>query len=88
MRSVLMAFMMIVFSLSVRADASPAIGRDRPPITLRERVLSVAAADPGARPAGQCIYTCGDRMLKLRRCASGDCPDYDCRTGVVSCPTR
>ena len=56
--------------------------------SLRERAVGDARAHQTQRPTGQCIYECDDRLISLKRCSDGDCPEYDCRTGTVTCRSR
>jgi len=56
--------------------------------SLRERALGLAADSREDRPTGQCIVSCEDRLITLRRCPDGECPDYDCRTGHANCGAR
>lgn len=88
MRTCSLALLAIVLSFPVEAAAPGVPAGTSMSLSLRARALNLALADPAARPTGQCIFTCGDQMVKVARCASGDCPDYDCKTGVASCPTR
>ena len=56
--------------------------------TLLNRALGLDAESRETRPAGQCIVSCGERMVTLKRCPDGDCPQFDCNTGYASCGAR
>jgi hypothetical protein len=56
--------------------------------TLLERALQQPSDSRAARPSGQCIVACDDRQVTLKRCADGDCPAFDCKTGVIHCGAR
>ena len=56
--------------------------------TLLERALQQPADGRERRPTGQCIVACDDRQVTLKRCADGDCPQFDCKTGVSNCGAR
>jgi hypothetical protein len=56
--------------------------------TLLERALQQPSDSREARPTGQCIIACDDRMVPLKRCADDDCPQFDCKTGVTNCGAR
>ncbi len=59
-----------------------------PTSKLLSRALGLSAEDRETRPTGQCIATCDDRMITLRRCPDGECPDYDCRSDYANCGVR
>lgn len=88
MRCYLVASLMVVFSLSVRADAPQGSADATPSATLLKHLLQDSERDRAARPIGQCVIACGDRLIEVDLCLNGDCPVYECRTGLASCPTR
>jgi hypothetical protein len=63
--------------------AQPALGE-----SLRQRALGSATTLSSGQPTGQCIYACDDRMVTLKRCPNGECPEYDCKTGEATCRSR
>lgn len=78
----------VAFSLCAQADGLYAVTDRTRHATLRERALETSFAQFETRPTGQCIYTCDDRMITLKRCPDGECPEYDCKTGQATCRSR
>lgn len=89
MRSLVLILCAFATGFPASADNTIRSGANaEPPATLLERALDLVVTGQESRPTGQCIFTCGDQMVTLRRCPDGDCPAYDCRTGVASCSSR
>ena len=89
MRSLLLIVCAFATDFPAGADNTPNVDTTlEPPATLLERALDLSATDQDSRPTGQCIFACGDQMVTLKRCPDGDCPEYDCRTGVANCSSR
>jgi hypothetical protein len=84
MRSFVMAFLLVMCSFAVRADA-PHISLQTMSPTLLQRALQESESDQPARSIGQCLFACGDRIIEVDLCPTGDCPAYDCRTGLAAC---
>lgn len=87
MRTLMTILVSIMFSVAVKADVPKATTQLVPP-TLLQRALQNSERDQPARPIGQCLFACGAGVIEVDLCPTGDCPDYDCRTGLASCPTR
>jgi hypothetical protein len=66
----------------------PTHAQPAPGESLRQRALGPVATLSSGRPTGQCIYTCDDRVITLKRCPDGECPEYDCQTGTTNCGRR
>ncbi|MGE0467387.1 MAG: hypothetical protein AB7P44_13180 [Steroidobacteraceae bacterium] len=66
----------------------PTHAEPAPRESLRQRALGATATLSSGRPTGQCIYACDDRMITLKRCPDGECPEYDCKTGEATCRSR
>lgn len=88
MRLFLVVLFTVTFSVSVQADTPQGSAFGAPPASLLQRVLQEDERNRTARPIGQCVYSCGDRLIELERCPSGECPEFECRTRGTVCPTR
>ncbi len=82
--------LVVMYALGAITSASAESTADvtLPNPSLLERALALADEGRDSRPTGQCIVTCEDRLITLKRCPDGACPDYDCRTGYVNCGIR
>lgn len=87
MRSFVVLCLLAAFTAT---NANPVRGilRSDSANTLLSRALGLSAENRETRPTGQCIVTCDDRMIALKRCPDGECPDYDCRSGYANCGVR
>jgi hypothetical protein len=88
MRSILCFILSGIFLVSAGAETEVGIDKVVLQDSLRYRALGTAATLSSGRPTGQCIYTCDDRMITLKRCPDGECPEYDCKTGQATCRSR
>jgi len=87
MRKGMLLLVCMAIALASKADAPTESEWITHPLSLLERALDLPFSGQD-RPTGQCIYACGDRQILLRRCADGDCPEYDCQTGTATCRSR
>lgn len=78
----------VAFAMAVHADASQGPSYQLPPTKLLQRVLQEDERQRPARPIGQCVFACGDQLIELDRCPNGECPEFDCRSRAIGCPTR
>jgi hypothetical protein len=85
---VVVCAILTVVAASAASPASERTSSSTNPLSLRERALGLVDQDREVRPTGQCIATCDDRLVTLKRCPDGECPDYDCRSGYVNCGSR
>ncbi len=88
MRRLIAALLTLAFIESVQADAPQGTVLQTPPVTLLQRLLQDPESERPAKPIGSCIFACGDRLIEVELCPTGECPNYDCRTGLATCPLR
>lgn len=78
----------LTFAMSVHANSPRESGSATRPTTLLQRVLQQDERQRPARPIGQCVFACGDQLIEVDRCPDGECPEFDCRSRALVCPTR
>jgi hypothetical protein len=86
------SLLLIVCAFAILAPTSVAAPGSAPDsqrsAALLDRALGLTADERELPPTGQCIVSCEDRMFALKRCPDGECPAFDCRSGVASCSGR
>jgi hypothetical protein len=88
MRRLIAVLLTLAFFASVQADTPQGSVYQTPPATLLQRLLQEQQRERTAQPLGSCIFFCGDRLIEVERCPSGECPEFDCNARVQACPTR
>ena len=77
----------VALLLSVEKQESPTLSYDDN-FTLLERALQQDRGDRSVRPSGQCLVSCGDKVVEVDTCPNGTCPIVDCAARTMSCPVR
>lgn len=88
MQRLLLIVCALVINASTSVAAPQSVTDSMGSVSLLDRALGLAADQRELRPTGQCIVSCGDRMITLKRCPDGDCPEFDCRSGHANCAAR
>lgn len=82
------AWVVLAAAFLLSAEEQVSVPSYQGQLTLLERALQQDSGDRSARPSGQCLVSCGDRLVEVDTCPNGTCPIVDCAARTISCPAR